>query len=371
MAHGGSRKAFGLALALALAACTGTVIDDNAPATGMGGGGASSGSGGDESTSPSSSGGSCGDTSGDQHNCGSCGHDCLGGACVNGLCQPVVLDTHGYPNGIAVDAHELYWTDLLTGVMRISLPMGTPTMVAMADTPQAVALDSGHVYWTATNTLSRAPLMGGAAAPLSSAGLKSGTWALATDGSNVYWADQGSGTLQSMPVGGGTSTVLDMGLIAPDGVVVDDTYVYYADGTNKQIQGSLLKVPKAGGARVTLATGQEGPRALALDTDNIYWTDSALYSPAATGVIMKMPKAGGMPTILTSGQGNPLGIAVAGNDVYWVNSDAGTVSRVSKDGGMPTVLAGGQSYATSITADAKAIYWTTQGQGGAVVMLAR
>src|SRR5580698_9953333 len=33
----------------------------------------------------------CGDTRSDSHNCGRCGHDCLGGLCSASACQPMAL----------------------------------------------------------------------------------------------------------------------------------------------------------------------------------------------------------------------------------------------------------------------------------------
>jgi hypothetical protein len=34
-------------------------------------------------------GGACDGVQTDVHNCGSCGHDCMGSPCVGGVCQPV------------------------------------------------------------------------------------------------------------------------------------------------------------------------------------------------------------------------------------------------------------------------------------------
>ena len=33
------------------------------------------------------------DTMNDAKNCGVCGHDCLGGKCLKGACQPIILAT--------------------------------------------------------------------------------------------------------------------------------------------------------------------------------------------------------------------------------------------------------------------------------------
>ena len=81
----------------------------------------------------------------------------------------MVLDSNGYPNGIAVNATDAYWADTISGVKHVTLAGGMPALIAMADTPEAVALDSGHVYWTAKDSLARIPLGGGGVESLASA----------------------------------------------------------------------------------------------------------------------------------------------------------------------------------------------------------
>src|SRR5579859_4125816 len=47
----------------------------------------------------------------DGHNCGACGHDCQGGACSNGACQPVTLASgQSGIQKLVIDATTLYWT---------------------------------------------------------------------------------------------------------------------------------------------------------------------------------------------------------------------------------------------------------------------
>lgn len=53
----------------------------------------------------------CVDTKSDGRNCGSCGHECLGGSCVDGACQPVEIGhTEDAPvKSIALSATRVFW----------------------------------------------------------------------------------------------------------------------------------------------------------------------------------------------------------------------------------------------------------------------
>jgi len=53
----------------------------------------------------------------DPLNCGACGHNCLGGACQNSLCQPYVMQSplEPYVYAMATDHTGAYWTDEALG----------------------------------------------------------------------------------------------------------------------------------------------------------------------------------------------------------------------------------------------------------------
>src|SRR4051794_1309885 len=55
----------------------------------------------------------CGaNTSSDAKNCGRCGHDCLGGTCQAGACQPVTLASGlAGPVGVHLDDTSVFWVE--------------------------------------------------------------------------------------------------------------------------------------------------------------------------------------------------------------------------------------------------------------------
>src|SRR5215467_10227089 len=84
--------------------------------------------------------------SSDPKNCGACGHDCLGGTCVTGICQPVII-ANGVTDleGLAIDAANVYWTDAIGGGV-FSCPLagctGGPIPIAVSvASPTAIMSD--------------------------------------------------------------------------------------------------------------------------------------------------------------------------------------------------------------------------------------
>jgi hypothetical protein len=152
--------------------------------------------------------GACVDTSSDPSHCGRCGHDCQGGTCSAGACQPVTLASgQNSPSEIAVDATSVYWTNYYGGtVMKVPLGGGSVTTLASGqNVPGGIAVDATSVYWTnkgtsANNytdgTVMKVPLGGGSATTLASG--QNGARGIAVDATSVYWTNQVGGTVMKV-----------------------------------------------------------------------------------------------------------------------------------------------------------------------------
>jgi hypothetical protein len=97
----------------------------------------------------------------------------------------------------------------------------------------------------------------------------SGLWAITADATSVYWGELTSGTVMSMPIGGGTPATLASGQ-SPGELVLDDNNIYWVGGDN-----SIVRAPIAGGAPITLATLPLTVAALAVDATSVYVIDGA------------------------------------------------------------------------------------------------
>src|SRR5262249_51457603 len=120
-------------------------------------------------------------------------------------------------------------------------------------------------------------------------------------------------------------------------MVADATHLYWLNyfyGTDHT--GTVEEVPLGGGTVTTLATGQNWPIALAVDSINVYWV-----TWEKQGTVNEVPIGGGPVTTLAIGQSWPVSVAVNGTHVYWVNNGDGTVNEVPVGGGSVTTLATG------------------------------
>ena len=260
-------------------------------------------------------------TANDPKNCGACGHDCRGGACSAGVCQPVPLVMGfgappasslgwSHPQRIAVDGENVYVTRLDTIDSIPVLGNKLTTVVSTPSAPQALTLDATHLYFTMAASARRAlktPTDAGSM-QLYSVGQTLGA-GVAVDDTNVYWA--ASGAISFAPLAAKSGTPLATAQSSPFAVALDDTNVYFTDFGGGRVgaaagDGAVMSVPKAGGTATALSTAS-GPYDIAVNAHGVFWIE--VGATDADGAVMKTSPAGDPVTlgVVAKSPGRPRG----------------------------------------------------------------
>jgi sugar lactone lactonase YvrE len=323
-------------------------------------------------------------TTSDSLNCGRCGRSCLGAACQDGRCAPIILASATEPFAVAVDGEFVFYTatDATGELCRVPKNGGSVESLSTEEAdPRFVALDETHVYWTnyANGSVRRARKDGSSRETLrGDAGTPLG---LALHGDSVYFSDATGGNVWVVAKSGGSARTLATGQATPTAIAVDAEYVYWTNqgeanvrraphgsqNVSGEIVGPLNEPLDAGGAGADYSWG------IAVDDDNVYWRDDVVgWSPIGgpVGRVMGISKSGGRERALVSGHPGARFLSLDEEFIYWTNYDSGTVMQARKDGTVAIELARGQSSPHGIATDRDAVYWTNFG-AGAILKVAK
>ncbi len=322
--------------------------------------------------------------------CGAIGHDCQGGACTAGVCQPVVLAEPITAADLAITDATLYFVEPVAGtVVRLGTDgSGRAVVATTPDLPIAVAASTDAVAWATTGLQARdgaiMRLATGATTPTTIATMEHAPCDLVLDATGAVWTNYGSGAVPVMPgelraaPATGTPATIVPSLVHACGLAATGSAIYYATfGTNPTdpIDGAIATVARGGGTSLTLAANRRGARYLALTGSHVYWTEQGTTSATfQDGRVMRMSRSGGFPEVLADDV-RPRGVFADGDAVYWLAG--GAVRRLAlADRAMTTVATFPGRTLTVLVGDADALYFLvepnpTTGAAGQLIKVAR
>lgn len=320
----------------------------------------------------------------DPKNCGACGHDCLGGGCAGGACQPFVVATNlSGPAHLATDDAGTLFVVTNEGAVRSCPTKGCGPDAGLVTSigPDAgnpllsgLAVSGGSVYFAGYYTASIYVCpTGGCPRPTVIAGGIPNPFHVATDATNVYFVSASApfvGRCALPACAGGAVRMATDGLKAYYGTLEDGSYVYwYGGGPTQQFDRSIVY-------RTSKTSADAGPEILARDR-TLKFSGPARTSLALRGMDLYFPEdgpdvvppqasivrltlgAGAAPTPIATKLPLVRGLGVDDTHVYFVSYQAGVIGRCERAGcATPTILATGQDTPTGPLVTDDAVYWT-------------
>jgi hypothetical protein len=257
--------------------------------------------------------------------------------------------------------------------------------------PLGVATDGTNVYWAnnagggGNGAVMSCPVCGCNQQPTPFSMSEQGATAIVTDGTNVYWTAQRLNQVRTCPVTGCPTTPATfapaqspLGLaLDPKGASASARFLNWANNVvNNNNNGNVDWCSLAGcsGAPMFYSTGvgvASVPYGIASSGNDLYWSTLGGAGGIQHGYVRNCggPGCGNVTNFGPGVATTPLGIVSDGLNVYWTSSD-GVVRMCQLTGCVPsaTLLATGQGTPMAITTDGTNVYWTTM--GGAVAKCA-
>ena len=315
--------------------------------------------------------GPCPDTTTDPKNCGSCGHDCLGGACTAGQCQPNKLAVSTAAQYLVGDGAVLYVgtnsnTPSSAGPATLAQPLlriDKSTLATRSIVPpgryvwdvQRQADDS--FFATSANSVLRIDVAGKVT---TLATFNNSLERLTVTPSGIYTTSFFGNAVHRILFDGTASTLAQ--IPNAEGMCEDQDFIYVSQ------QNEMSRF-----FRLSKATGQIAPwtnlpgkaRRAVVNGDYIYWT-SFEQDYGRTRRDTGVTEAHKLPTPIRMGD-----LAVDEDTMYVASTPAGILYAIPKDAfSTNRPFREGQTGIVGVHVDQRAVYWTLHDEG-AIVRLAR
>ncbi len=307
----------------------------------------------------------------DAASCGGCGHGCLGAACGNSICEPILIEgSQSQPIGIVTNGTNLFWANTLTagpnsGVIQMrSVDEGGPAAAAVAtgqSNPERMGIGPEFVYWgNVMGSVGRVRL-DGTGSELTVTGEDFASRAATANANFMFWTN--ADTVRMKPKQVGAMQTLGTAQSQPVDLAVDGDYVYWCNRTSAEINRVNWTQPGAAVELVAMASNR--PVDLEVAGDQVYWVDEGTDTDWTDGSVGWAPKTGGAAETLASAQDRPRKIHVDPPIVYWINrgvgaNEIGSLQRHDLDTAETTTYVGNLSRAMGLDGDAVALYYTQQ-----------
>ena len=267
---------------------------------------------------------------------------------------------------LAVDKANIYW---LAGDGFHAKPLAggneTISPISFDAPPSGFTIDATKAYWTETQccafgqkgSIKTMPLSGGSTSILTEN--VNAPYTVAVDAFNAYWIEggptggiEGYGRIAKIPLGGGEVRIAIGGISADSGeqtpLTSDDSDIYIGD------RFTIKKISSIGGPIEYLFTTYFYIRDIVTDGINIYWLEDG-----PTPLIRKMPVSGGTVTTLASLNGYPGPIRISNGFIYWLESYE-TIKKISVNGGdIYTVVSNPDLFIWDYVVDSSHVFFST------------
>jgi hypothetical protein len=155
----------------------------------------------------------------------------------------------------------------------------------------------------------------------------------------VYWTEQGTGTVKSVPTTGGPTTVIAAGQSQAGALAVDDSSIFWVAGGGK----TVMKKPLMGGSPEVFVKPTAVPEVWGDENDiNALLVDRGYLFVGRFTFALKVPTEGGNPQVIAHSpdpdMGRPAAFAIDADHLYQTELKHVAISRETLDGQQMGVL---------------------------------